>query len=124
LEAQITAPTTTRSRLNAVRVHTVHHVYLMTYQTYKDELTCLTHIERDLKFAVLAMWDVLSEEQQEAFWSFEGYKALEHSSALAVLRFQRDNARISQDVRKIRKYRSALAYWFWFSRIGNPPVLR
>lgn len=95
----------------------------MTYQEYKDELACLKHIARDLKLARLAMWDTLTKEQQDGFWFFDNYSVLGESDRRVVDKYMRRNDDIRKDESSLRRYRSALAYWFWSSRLGNPPVL-
>lgn len=101
----------------------MHHVYLMTHQTYKDELACTLHIERDLKIAIKYVHDQISANAY-VFELDNGCKATFPVQSRSMLRRVAKYCSLSRDIRSCRSYRARLANWFWNSRVGVPPVLR
>lgn len=95
----------------------------MTYQEYKDELSCLKHLMRDLNAARMAVWDSMTAVQRDGFMELEVFNTLNTFDYYVVTRYMAHNDRIRKDEAKVRSYRSALAHWFWTSRLGVPPAL-
>jgi hypothetical protein len=101
----------------------MHHVYLMTHQTYKDELSTIKHIESDLKIALSFVRAEIVANSTEVELD-NGGKAYVPFQITRVLRQVGRYEDILSDIVAVRSYRSRLAAWFNGSRLGNPPSLR
>jgi hypothetical protein len=85
-------------------------------------MQCLKYIQRDLVIAkdhLNAAIDCCFKYDSES-----GKRLLSVDTHRAYGRLMKRWHQIFKDLMSLRSYRAQLAYWFWTSRVGNPPVLR